>query len=119
MDKPTELAYDRTWLAYERTLQAWVRTAISCITFGFTVYKLTDIVGERANRAFLTGPRELGIVLVCIGLLALAMATIQYRQSIRVLRLEYGRSPRSTAVWFAGIVALLGVFALASMFFRP
>ena len=35
----TDLAFERTVLAYERTLMAWIRTAISCISFGFTIYK--------------------------------------------------------------------------------
>lgn len=112
MDRPTRLAYDRTWLAYERTMQAWVRTALSCITFGFSVYKLSDLVVK--GRA-LRGPHELGIVLVCLGFLALAIAIMEYRQSIKVLREEYGKSPRSASVWFAGIIATLGIFALISM----
>lgn len=115
MDTNTRLAYDRTWLAYERTMQAWVRTAISCITFGFSVYKLSEIVTPNASRSRLAGPHELGIALVCVGFLALAMATVEYRQSIRFLRLEYGKSPRSRSVWFAGAIALLGIFALLSM----
>lgn len=119
MDKTTQLAYDRTWLSYERTMQAWVRTAISCITFGFAVYKLADIVAEESHQPHrLAGPHEVGTALVCISFVALAMATVEYRQSIRVLRLEYGQSPRSTSVWFAGIIAMLGIFALLSMFFK-
>ncbi|HZZ01200.1 MAG TPA: DUF202 domain-containing protein [Candidatus Baltobacteraceae bacterium] len=118
MDKSTQLAYDRTWLAYERTMQAWVRTAISSITFGFSVYKLSDLVAPDGRRGRLAGPHDLGIVLVCLGLIALAMATVEYRQSIKVLRLEYGRRPRSTSVWFAGAIALLGIFALLNMVFH-
>lgn len=117
MEKSTQLAYDRTWLSYERTMQGWVRTAVSCITFGFSVYKLADLVVENPSSRRLAGPHQIGIVLVCLGFLALVMATVEYRQSIRLLRLEYGRSPRSTSVWFAGTIALLGIFALLSMLF--
>lgn len=117
VDKTTQLAYDRTWLAYERTMQAWTRTALSCITFGFTVYKLSSIFAENVNPRRLAGPEELGTILVCLGFVALAMATAEYRQSIRALRQEYGKSPRSTAVWFAGIIAVIGIFALISMWF--
>jgi len=118
MDKSTRLAYDRTWLSYERTLQAWVRTAISLITFGFSVYKLTDIVTTKGNQERL-GPHEFGTALVAIGFLALVIATVEYSHNIRWIRAEYGQSPRSTSVWFAGIVAALGVFALLLMFFQP
>ena len=34
-DLPSETNY----LAYERTMLAWIRTAVSLITFGFTLYK--------------------------------------------------------------------------------
>ena len=118
MDKATQLSYDRTWLAYERTMQAWVRTAMSCITFGFTVYKLAEIVATDATRKRLAGPHELGIALVSLGFIALVMATVEYRQNIALLRQEYGKSPRSKSVWFAGAIAALGVFALLSMLFN-
>ncbi len=39
MDAGTRLALDRTALAHERTLMAWVQTAVSLISFGFTIYK--------------------------------------------------------------------------------
>jgi putative membrane protein len=117
LEKVTELAYDRTWLAFERTLQAWVRTAMSSITFGFSVYKLADLVNGNGNPQRLAGPHELGTFLVALGFLALAMATLEYRQNIKMLRLEYGKSPRSLSVWFAGSIALLGIFALLDMLF--
>lgn len=117
MDKTTQLAYDRTWLAFERTMQAWIRTAMSCITFGFTVFKLADIVDSNGNPRRLAGPHEVGTFLVVLGFIALSMATLQYRENIKSLRLEYGRSPRSLSVLFAGIIALLGVFALLDMLF--
>ena len=120
MDQTTRLAYDRTWLAYERTMQAWIRTAVSLITFGFSVYKLVDIVDANpADKQRLAGPQEFGFTLVGIGFLALAMATIEYRANIRRIRAEYGKSPRSTAVLFAAIIAALGIFALISMIFWP
>jgi len=120
MDKSTRLAYDRTWLAYERTMQAWVRTAISLITFGFSVYRLVDIIDrDPADARYLVGPRVFGFILVAIGFVALGIATVEYRQSIRLLRAEYGQSPRSTSVFFAGLIAALGIFALVSMIVWP
>ena len=116
MDKSTRLAYDRTWLSYERTMQAWIRTAISLITFGFSVYKLADIVNPNpAARARLAGPHEFGFILVGIGFVALAMAAVEYRQSIAVLREEYGQAPRSKSVILAGLIAAIGIFALITM----
>jgi|SRR5579871_5101879 len=121
MDKNAQrLAYDSTWLAYERTMLAWTRTAISLITFGFSVYKLVDIVDRNpADRKFLLGTHAFGFILVGIGFAALAIATFEYRRSIGVLRQEYGESPRSTSVFFAGLIALLGIFALVVMIALP
>jgi putative membrane protein len=118
VDKPTTLAYERTWLAYERTMQAWIRTAISLITFGFSIYKLTDIFATPAERSRIFAAEEFGTLLVCIGLFTLAIAVVIYRQSIWVLRLEYGKSPRSLSVWVAATIAALGIFALVTMFWR-
>ncbi len=120
MDKNTRLAYNRTSLSYERTMQAWIRTAISLITFGFSVYKLVDIVDRNpADRKYLVGTHAFGFILVAIGFVALAIATVEYRRSIAVLRQEYGESPRSTSVFFAGLVAVLGIFALIVMIALP
>jgi putative membrane protein len=120
MDKSTRLAYDRTWLSFERTMQAWIRTAISLITFGFSVYRLVDLVETNpAEGRYRIGVQVFGFILVGIGFLALAISTVEYRQSIRVLREEYGQSPRSTSVFFAGLVAALGIFALVSMIIWP
>jgi len=120
MDKTTRLAYDRTWLSFERTMQAWIRTAISLITFGFSVYRLVDIVEKHPGDARSgIGVQVFGFILVGIGFIALAIATVEYRQSIRVLRQEYGQSPRSTSVFFAALIALLGIFALISMVVWP
>ena len=40
----TQLALERTSMAAERTLQAWIRTALSLISFGFTIGKLGQVV---------------------------------------------------------------------------
>jgi putative membrane protein len=117
LDRTTQLAYDRTRLAYERTMQAWIRTATSLITFGFGIYKLVDAVDSSQQRR--VGTHQLGLALVCTGLCALALATVQHRQDIRALEAEYGSSRRSLSVFFAGLVATLGIFALVVMLFRP
>jgi putative membrane protein len=69
-------------------MMAWIRTATSLISFGFSIYKFFQLEPpRRAEHAHLIGPREFAIILVSIGLLSLLMATIQYRQQIRNLRM--------------------------------
>jgi uncharacterized membrane protein YidH (DUF202 family) len=44
----TALATDRTLMAADRSLMAWIRTALSMISFGFTIYKLLQGFAARA-----------------------------------------------------------------------
>jgi putative membrane protein len=80
IDASTRLAFQRTRIAYERTMLSWVRTATSLITFGFSVYKFFQIeTPSRRGAGRLVGPREFAMILVGIGLVSLALATLEYR----------------------------------------
>ena len=120
LDSSTRLALDRTRLAYERTMMAWVRTATSLITFGFTIHKFFQFRIEHGavlpDR--LLGPREFGGVMVCIGLFALILATVEHRRSMTSLRAEYGPVPYSIAATIGLLIGALGVIALAAMLFQ-
>jgi putative membrane protein len=119
LDLSTRLAFERTWVAYERTMLAWVRTATSLITFGFSVYKFFQIVREEGlPRNYLVGSRQFGLLLVSIGLASLALATLEYRQNIRMLDSQYPGRRRSLAVIVAALISVLGIVALAIMIFR-
>jgi putative membrane protein len=117
----TSLAVDRTRLAFERTTMAWVRTATSLITFGFSVYKFFQLQGhqnEAANR--LIGSREFALALISIGIVSLIFATLTNWQSMRTLRVHYRGVPvpRSLAVILAGLLSILGLLALITVFLR-
>jgi putative membrane protein len=119
LDVSTRLAFARTRVAYERTMMSWIRTATSLITFGFSIYKFFQIeapAGRLQNR--LVGPRGFAFMLVSIGLFSLILATVEHRQNIRTLGEEYGGQLRSLAVLVAGLISILGVFALAAILFR-
>jgi inner membrane protein YidH len=111
----TELAVDRTRLAHERTLMAWTRTGTSSlISFGFTIYKLLD--AERPqSRSFLFGPLGVGMFMVVVGLVALALATIEHHRSMQEMRAAYGNVPRALAAVVAGLIAVLGIVSLTSV----
>jgi putative membrane protein len=118
-DTGTRLAVDRTRLAYERTMMAWVRTGTSMISFGFTIYKFFQFQTEHAARTnALIGPREFGLIMIGSGLLSLLLASVQHRQSMKILRDTYGPQPRSVAGWVAGIVSVMGVAAFVSALLR-
>jgi putative membrane protein len=96
---------------------AWVRTAASLISFGFTIYKFFQFeLGDRQLPDRMMGPRDYALMMIAIGLVALLLSTIQHRQSMTLLRKEYGDVvPFSTAGVVAGLFALLGVLALVAV----
>lgn len=117
----TLLSLDRTRLALERTTMAWVRTSASLITFGFSVYKFFNIerrVEEVPDR--LIGPREFALIMISIGIIALAAASLQHWHNMQSLRRHYAgvRLPRSLAVVVGALVSLLGILALSAVIFR-
>jgi len=121
IDTGTRLAVDRTRLAHERTLMAWVRTATSLISFGFTIYKFFqfDISKQSLPRPdSLLGPRGFALVMITIGLVSLALSTVQHQREMQALRHEFGAVPYSTAAIVATLVAGLGVLALGIVALR-
>ena len=117
----TKLAIERTRLAHERTLMAWVRTATSLISFGFTIYKFFEYLRESqgAPTRGVIGPREFAVIMIGIGIMAMILATIGHRRSMRALRAEYGPLiPYSLATVVAGLIGILGVILLVAVLLR-
>ena len=117
-DLATELAIVRTRAAFERTMMAWIRTAVSLITFGFTIYKFFQLEAPAVTlRSRLIGPREFVLILEGIGQ-SLLLATIEYRWNLRSLAWQGGQNRRSLAVIVAALVSIAGVLALVAMILR-
>jgi putative membrane protein len=100
---------------------AWVRTATSLITFGFTIYKFFDFLRQqgatfRPDR--ILGPREFALIMIGIGLTALALATVQHIQNTRALRREYHKVPLSLATVLAALISVLGILSFLAVLFR-
>ena len=117
----TDLAFERTMLAHERTLMAWVRTAASLISFGFTIYKFFDYLGQsqkatQAGERF--GPREFAMAMIGVGLVTLVLAIVEHHHSRRALREAGGVVRRSLAELMALLVAGLGLFGLLLAWLR-
>jgi putative membrane protein len=116
LDTGTRLAVDRTWLAHERTLMAWIRTATSLISFGFTIYKFFEFeAGKGGHLAHaLLSPRHFAILMIATGLIALLLSVIAHRQSMKQLQEEFGTTRRSVSGIVAGVVAVMGLAAMAA-----
>jgi putative membrane protein len=67
---------------------AWIRTALSMISFGFTIYKILQGFQESGLKlpAEQT-PRNIGLFLIGLGTASMVMGTIAYWQTFKELRL--------------------------------
>ncbi len=114
-----EMARQRTLMAADRTLMAWVRTTLSMISFGFTIYKFLQAIYESGRTDLVRrpqGPRNFGLALIMLGLVALAISCVQYRHEAKRLYPHHRPFPLTLVV--AGFVALLGIVALMNVLFH-
>ena len=121
MDINTRFSFERTLLSHDRTVLSWVRTAVSLITFGFTIYKFFQLELGAAGRPEVhrvISPRTFAIIMIATGLFALLAATVQNCQYRTQWRRQGLRVPLSVSSLVGGVVAVLGLLALASAVFR-
>jgi inner membrane protein YidH len=119
-DVATNLAMDRNYMAAERTLMAWIRTALSMISFGFTIGKLGQVLGTIEVKGFMGHTRMISVesiayFLVILGTVALLMASIQHRVRMRQLYEMGLRRQLSTSFVVAVLLIVVGGFALSSL----
>ena len=114
------LALDRTRMAAERTLMAWVRTALSMISFGFTIYKFLQVLQEQSTLPVMRPqtPRDVGLTLTGIGTFAVAIACVQYWKYIRKLRPDRPYRPWDLTFIVACLIGLLGLLIFVSIILR-
>jgi len=118
-DTSTRLAMDRTYWAAERTLMGWIRTALSMISFGFTIGKIgqalesVDVKGLRGMRVI--GVDSIAYFLVILGTMSLLAATVQYSRRVYELQVHGQRVRPSIAFIVALVLCLMGVVAFSSL----
>jgi putative membrane protein len=114
----TRLSLQRSYLACERTMMAWVRTALSMISFGFTIGKFFEYVQTSRKEDSLktlsgksVSPDTLGLLLVFLGIAALAAASVAHARDVRRLEEEGLPHHRSLSLMGAIAIVLIGLFA--------
>src|SRR4051795_5856226 len=86
--RDTHFAWLRTRMSVERTLMSWVRTATALIGFGFTIFQFFQRMDQMSG---VTAARRPGMMLtvalglVGTGVLALIVALMEYRATLRYL----------------------------------
>lgn len=118
----TQMAVSRTVAAYDRTLIAWVRTCISLISFGFTIYKFFQAIVEKGIHVGygLIGPKEIGTIMIAMGLITLTAATIQNHIELKKLKIMHPEChiPLSISKILAFLIMILSVFLLILALFN-
>lgn len=111
------LALDRSRLASERTLMAWVRTAMSMVTFGFTIYKFLKFLQDQSDAPVMrpNGPRDLGLTLITIGTISVVVASVQHLRYMRRIDQHQPHRPWDLALAVAIMVAMLGILMIGSI----
>ena len=114
------LALDRNRMAAERTLMAWTRTALSMISFGFTIYKFLQVMQEQSAVpvARPNSPRNVALVLIGVGVFALVAACSQHWSYVRGLRKDKPFRPVDLSFVVAVLILLLGVLMFGSVLLR-
>ena len=117
MGTSERLALMRTILAADRSLMAWVRTALSLISFGFTIFKFLGSdpshLGLRENT-----PRNAGLFLIAVGTVSLILGMIENWRTMTDLRTSYGPIAWRIPMFTGAAIALLGILLFLAGIFR-
>ena len=112
---PADLGELRTIMAADRTLMAWIRTALSMLSFGFTIYKFLDAMADHDQLARSDSPQQVGMFLAGMGTAAMVMGTVSYWSTLRDLeRIEEFRLGRPVLV-MALIMSTAGIALFVSI----
>lgn len=119
----------RTRLLVKRTMLAWVPTAVSLITFGFTIVQFFERMQELPGGSplqFPTVPRYLRLALIFCGVVSLAICMWEYHWTLRYLWSEgyaeiAGVTPdfrNSPVIAVTVFLMLVGIFAFTVVLLR-
>jgi putative membrane protein len=115
----TDLAFMRTILAENRTLMAWIRTAISLISFGFTIYKFfEETIKTATGSERIVTPRIAGMILIVFGLLSLLWGLSEYNSGFKLLKKGYPEAEKSRTSLLGILILLFGLALFLAALFR-
>jgi putative membrane protein len=115
----TRLSANRTLMAADRSLMAWLRTALSMISFGFTIYKLLQGLEEAGTHLpHASSPRTMGMFLTGMGTLAMVLGTIEYWYRLQDLRKQNNFSIWRPSLVMALFMSVIGLFLFVGIIAR-
>ena|SRR5579862_6349041 len=113
-----DLGAMRTMMAADRTLMAWIRTALSLLSFGFTIYKILQEVEKSVALPRDNSPRNIGILLGAAGTMAMVMGSIEYWQTLHELRQDHDFWYLRPALIMAALMSIAGVILIVGILTR-
>jgi len=114
-EERTDLAEMRTMMAADRSLMAWIRTALSMMSFGFTIYKVLEGFQQSGKTMPVNSPRNIGLFLTAMGTFAMVAGTVEYWETLKELRkVGHYRTWRSSFV-MALLMSALGLVLFFSI----
>lgn len=112
----TDLATGRTVMAVDRSLMAWIRTALSMISFGFTIYKILESLQQSGGPlGHDYSPQTIGLFLTGMGTASMVAGTIEYWQRIKMLREYHAIKTWRPTFIMALIMSVTGLFLFLSI----
>jgi len=113
----------RDHAANERTLLAWIRTGIALMAFGFAIARFGLFLREVAQVgqvrvAHGAGSSWFGVVLVVLGLVTNAAATLRYAGMRNAIQARLSAAPSPVLVYVLGVASVLVAAAMALMLAR-
>lgn len=113
----------RDHAANERTLLAWIRTGIALMAFGFAIARFGLFLREVAevgqvHVAHGTGSSWIGVVLVVLGLVTNAAATVRYSRLRNAIEQRLPVAPDPALVYVLGTGSVLIAAAMAALLAR-
>ena len=115
---PRDLGMVRTILAADRTLMAWIRTALSMLSFGFTIYKFLEGMGSQKPLLHPHSPQQVGLFLAGLGTVSMLLGTLNYWSTLKDLRQVEDFRLGRPALWIAVVISAAGVVLFISIAVR-
>lgn len=115
---PRDQGMVRTIMAADRTLMAWIRTALSMLSFGFTIYKFLQGVESEKVLLHPHSPQQVGLFLAGLGTISMLLGTFNYWATLRDLRRAEDFRLGRPALWIAVVISIAGVALFVSIAVR-
>lgn len=112
----TGLSIHRTLMSADRTLMAWIRTSLSTGGFGFTLYKVLQGFQESGLLSAGNTPRQIGLLLIGLGTVAMLIGVVDYLFVLREIRLLKDIRLRRPVMNMAILMAALGTVLFVTVF---